>query len=155
MQRLHGHFAIWVSRKLVIELSSNATHLCLRLSDRDVVFQASHHAHKHRFASDLFGRKRERHPHLRVESIVHARRKNADNCVRLAVHAYVLADEISIRVEMRAPDSMTENHDVVATRFALFRKKVASEQQRQSFHREKAWRATRGWDLFWSIVSCD
>ncbi len=90
-----------------------------------------------------------------LKSIVRARRQNTDDRVRLAVHADVFADEIAIRVEVLAPESMTENHDVVSARLAFFGKEVASEKQRQSFHREKAGSATRAGDLFGSIVSCD
>ena len=83
------------------------------------------------------GLKRKRHPQLRVESIVRARLKNADDGVRLAVHANRFADQIAIGVEVIAPQSMTEYDDVVVARLAFFGQEVATEEQRQSFHREE------------------
>ena len=143
MQRLDGHFASRALRKLVVELSSNSTHLRLRLIDGDVVFQTRHYAYKHRLASDLFEGKRERHPHLRVESIVHAGWKNADNCVRLTVHADGFADEIAVRVKVCAPDSVTEDHDVIARLEDLHVVVVAARDDRRAIRGRDHRRRTR------------
>src|SRR5829696_4097205 len=86
---------------------------------------------------------------------MHAGRQNADDGVRFAVHANVFADEIAVSAEVLGPHSMTENHHVISSEFTFFRKKVASEQERQSFHREKSGRTPRSRNLLRPVIGCN
>ena len=86
---------------------------------------------------------------------MHARGKNADDCVRLAVHPNVFADEVTIGVEVFGPDVITHDHDVIPARLTFFGQKVAPEKQWQPSHREEARCTTCARDLFGSIFSGD
>src|SRR5688572_12874352 len=119
MQGFDADFAISDLRKFTVPLSSNSAHLCLCLFDVDAVLQPRHNRHEVRVAKCLFSRERQRNKHLRVEPIVRARRQYSDYRVRLTVHPDVFADEITIRVEVLAPKSMTENDYSVPALFAF------------------------------------
>src|SRR5215217_5795038 len=78
------------------------------------------------------------HPHLHGEAIVHAGRKHADDRVWLAVHADLFTEDVNVGSKVTAPHSVAKYRDVVAARLAFFRKKVATEKHRQSFHLEES-----------------
>src|SRR5262245_21568815 len=87
---------------------------------------------------DLVRPKRQRYPQLRIETIMHIRRQHTDNCVRLAIHANVFADEVAIRIEVIGPQAIAENHHVVSARLPFFGKEVTAQHEWQSFEGEES-----------------
>src|SRR5690349_2138006 len=143
MQRFDADAPIRIRlRKFGCELRGDSRHLRLCLLDRNTVFQPAHYEHEMRLViGDVFGPERERYPQLHWQTIVHPRRKHTDDLVWITVHADLFADDGWVGSELLTPHSIAEYDDAISAGLTFFRKEIAAEHHRQSFHFEEPRRA--------------
>ena len=147
-------------------------HLRLRVFERPAVLQPSDHREVAAVARGRLLRiERERRPDLRAVGKREARRRHADDLVRLAVDDDAASDDRRVAVEAPLPNAVADDDDVMAAERLVVAHEAAAERGADAERVEevrttrgspaaardrrdrRGWRPTTGWPTGASMVS--